>query len=81
LIAFQHGALQHRGEPLLAGILAYGVLEVDVLAQVATFLAAAERLTVEEWLEILGRAGAVADGGDGRAVFGSPLPRVSHDPA
>jgi hypothetical protein len=52
MIAFEHGALQHRGEPLLAGILAHGILEVSD-AQVITFLAHAERLTIEEWLEIL----------------------------
>lgn len=52
MIAFERGALQHRGEPLLAGILAHGVLEVSD-AQVVTFLAHAERLTVEEWAEIL----------------------------
>jgi hypothetical protein len=55
MIAFEHGALQDHGEPLLAGILAHGVLEVaDAL--VITFLAHAERLTVSEWLEILARA-------------------------
>jgi hypothetical protein len=55
MIAFEHGALQHSGEPLLAGILAHGVLEVSD-AQVITFLAHAERLTVPEWLAILERA-------------------------
>jgi hypothetical protein len=55
VIAFEHGALQHRGEPLLARILAHGVLEVPD-AQVITFLAHAERPTVDEWLEILARA-------------------------
>ena len=55
MIAFEHGALQRRGEPLLAGILAHGVLQVPD-AQVITFLANAERLTVAEWLEILKRA-------------------------
>jgi len=51
VIAFEHGAMRHRGEPLLAGILAHGVLEVSD-AQVITFLAHAERLTVDEWLGI-----------------------------
>lgn len=55
MIAFEHGALQHRGELLLAGILLHGVLEVPD-AQVVTFLAHAERLTVEEWAEILANA-------------------------
>jgi hypothetical protein len=52
MIAFEHGALRGHGEPLLAGILAHGVLEVAD-AQVVTFLANAERLTVEEWAGIL----------------------------
>jgi hypothetical protein len=52
MIAFEHGALQRHGEPLLAGILVHGVLEVDD-ASVVTFLAHAERLTVDEWTEIL----------------------------
>lgn len=42
-------------KPLLADILAHGVLEVSD-AQVITFLAHAERLTIDEWLEILDRA-------------------------
>jgi hypothetical protein len=55
MIVFDHGALQQRREPLLAGILAHGVLEMSD-AQVITFLAHAERLTVDEWLDILERA-------------------------
>jgi hypothetical protein len=55
MIALEHGALQHRGEPLPAGILAHGILEVAD-AQVITFLAHAERLTVAEWREILAHA-------------------------
>jgi hypothetical protein len=55
MIAFEHGALQHRGESLLAGILAHGVLDAAD-AQVISFLAHAELLTVDEWLEILERA-------------------------
>jgi hypothetical protein len=52
MIAFEHGALQRYGEPLLAGILVHGVLEVSD-AQVVTLLAHVERLTVDEWAEIL----------------------------
>jgi hypothetical protein len=48
-------ATQHRGESLLAGILAYGVLESSD-AQAISFLAHAERLTVDEWAEILATA-------------------------
>jgi len=55
MIAFEHGALQHRGEPLLAGILAYGVLESSD-AQAISFLAHAEQLTIEEWAGILATA-------------------------
>lgn len=55
MIAFEYGALQRHGEPLLAGILAHGVLAVPD-AQVVTFLTCAEQLTVGEWLEILERA-------------------------
>jgi hypothetical protein len=55
MIAFEHGALQHRGEPLLAGILSYGVLG-SADAQAISFLAHAERLTVEERAEILATA-------------------------
>lgn len=36
MIAFEHGALQHHGEPLFEGILAHGVLAVSD-AQVITF--------------------------------------------
>jgi hypothetical protein len=46
VIQFEHGALQRHGEPLLAGILVHGVLAVSD-AQVVTFLAHAERLTVD----------------------------------
>ena len=66
MIAFEHGALRHRGEPLLAGILAHGVLEPSD-AQVVTFLAHAEQLTIDEWLEILERA---------RELRGQRLPAV-----
>lgn len=66
MIAFEHGALQRHGEPLLAGILAHGVLEVPD-AQVITFLACAERLTVAEWFEIIERA---------RELRGQRLPAV-----
>jgi hypothetical protein len=55
MIAFDHGALQHRGEPLLAGILAHAVLEVSDV-RVVTFLAHAEQLTVNKWTEILASA-------------------------
>jgi hypothetical protein len=55
VIAFEHGAMRHGGEPLLAGILVHGVLKVAD-AMVITFLAHAERLTVHEWLEILAPA-------------------------
>jgi hypothetical protein len=55
VIAFEHGALRRYGEPLLAGILVHSVLEVPQ-AQVVTFLAHAEQLTIPEWLEILTRA-------------------------
>ena len=55
MIAFEHGALRGRGEPLLAGILLHGVLE-SADAQAISFLAHAERLTVEEWAEILATA-------------------------
>jgi hypothetical protein len=55
VIGFAHGGLQHHGEPLLAGILAHGVLEVSN-AQVITFLAHAEWVTIDEQLEILQRA-------------------------
>ena len=41
MISFEHGALQRQGEPLLAGILAYGVLESPD-AQAITFLTHAE---------------------------------------
>jgi hypothetical protein len=58
MIAFDHGALQHRGEPLLAGILVHGVLVVSD-AQVVTFLTHAERLTIDEWSEILASARAL----------------------
>jgi hypothetical protein len=43
MIAFDHGALQHHREPLLARILAHGVLEVSD-AQVGSFV---DRLSVE----------------------------------
>jgi hypothetical protein len=55
MIAFEHGALQRHGEPLLAGILVHSVLETSD-AQVISFLANAERLTMDEWLQILERA-------------------------
>ena len=52
MIAFEHGALRGRGEPLLAGILAYSVLESSD-AQAISFLAHAERLTIDEWVAVL----------------------------
>jgi hypothetical protein len=55
VIPFEHGTVEHHGKPLLAGILAHGVLEVSD-AQVISFLARPERLTIDEWLEILERA-------------------------
>jgi hypothetical protein len=52
MIAFEHGALERREESLLAGMLAHGVIDVSD-AQAISFLAHADRLTNDEWLEIL----------------------------
>jgi hypothetical protein len=52
VIAFDHGELQRHREPLLAGIIVHGVLKTSD-AHVASFLTHAERLTIDEWAEIL----------------------------
>jgi hypothetical protein len=52
MIAFEHGTLQQKGEPLLVGLLAHSVLAAAG-AHILTFLACAEQLTAEEWTEIV----------------------------
>jgi hypothetical protein len=49
MIAFEHGALRGRGEPLLAGILAYGEFDSDFTPPYGTVAVNLHRFAMKIW--------------------------------